>query len=77
MKKYWYKMTIITMVLGVFTACSDDDEPKIPAGPIAPTNGAYIINTGNDGANNASIQWYDREKLTVSTDLFATANGKT
>lgn len=76
MKKYWYKMTIIAMVLGVFTACSDDDEPKIPAGPIAPTNGAYIINTGNDGANNASIQWYDREKLTVSTDLFATANGK-
>lgn len=76
MKKNWYKMAVMAMALGVFTACSDDDGPTIPEGPIAPTNGAYVVNTGNHKANNATIQWYDREKNTVSTDLFAAANGE-
>lgn len=76
MKKNWYKLAVMAMALGVFTACSDDDGPTIPEGPIAPTNGAYVVNTGNHEANNATIQWYDREKNTVSTDLFAAANGE-
>lgn len=63
------------MALGAFTACSNDDGPKIPEGPIAPVNGAYVINTGNSGANNGTIQWYDRDQKTVSADLFAAANG--
>ena len=75
MKKYWYKTAMLVMVLGAFTACSDDDGPKIPEGPIAPVNGAYVINTGNWGENNGTIQWYDRDLKTVSADLFAAANG--
>ncbi len=75
MKKYWYKTAMLVMALGAFTACSDDDGPKIPEGPIAPVNGAYVINTGNSGANNGTIQWYDRDQKTVSADLFAAANG--
>lgn len=75
MKKYWYKTAMLVMALGVFTACSDDDGPKIPEGPIAPVNGAYVINTGNWNENNGTIQWYDRDLKTVSADLFAAANG--
>ena len=75
MKKYWYKTAMLVMALGAFTACSNDDGPKIPEGPIAPVNGAYVINTGNSGANNGTIQWYDRDQKTVSADLFAAANG--
>lgn len=76
MKKNWYKLAVMAMALGVFTACSDDDGPAIPEGPIAPANGAYVVNTGNNNQNNATIQWYDREKTTISTDLFAAANGE-
>ena len=75
MKKYWYKTAMLVMALGVFTACSDDDGPKIPEGPIAPVNGAYVINTGNWNENNGTIQWYDRDLKTISSDLFAAANG--
>ena len=56
MKKYWYKTAMLVIALGAFTACSDDDEPTIPKGPIAPVNGAYVINTGNWGENNGTIQ---------------------
>lgn len=76
MKKYWYKAAMLTMALGVFTACDDEDTPKVPEGPVAPTNGAYIINTGNWNENNGTIQWYDRDQKSVSTDLFAAANGE-
>lgn len=75
MKKYWYKTAMLVMALGAFTACSDDDGPEIPKGPIAPVNGAYVINTGNNKANNGTIQWYDRDQKTISTDLFTAANG--
>lgn len=75
MKKYWYKTAMLVIALGAFTACSDDDEPTIPKGPIAPVNGAYVINTGNWGENNGTIQWYDRDLKTISADLFAAANG--
>ena len=46
MKKYWYKTAMLVMALGVFTACSDDDGPKIPEGPIAPVNMLLIQETG-------------------------------
>ncbi len=75
MKKYWYKTILLGITLGTFAACSEDNDPI--STPTEPTTfGAYILNTGNWGANNATVQWYDMEKGTVSTDLFATANGK-
>lgn len=77
MKKNWYKMALMAVVLGSFTACSDDDN-DIPDGPVIPTEtvGAYILNTGNWGGNDASIQYLDMEKGTVSKDLYAAANNE-
>lgn len=77
MKKNWYKMALMAVVLGSFTACSDDDN-DIPDGPVIPaeTVGAYILNTGNQGGNDASIQYLDMEKGTVSSDLYMAANGE-
>lgn len=75
MKKYLFKTALWTLALGVFASCSEDDNiPEIPEVPVI-TTGAYILNTGNWGENNATIQWYDLALGNVSTDLFQTANG--
>lgn len=78
MKKYWYKAVLMITAIGALTACSDDDE--IPEGgnttTVTSTLGTYIINTGDYGQNNGSVQWYDPEEQTVSNDLYAAANGK-
>ena len=78
MKKFWYKMLFMTVALGTTTACSDDDEPEIIEPEPVPTEtvGAYILNTGNWGGNDASIQYLDMSTGTVSTDLYAKANGQ-
>lgn len=78
MKKNWYKMILMAAALSTFTACSDDDENDIPEPPVVPTEtvGAYILNTGNWGGNDASIQYLDLEKGTISNDLYAAANGE-
>ncbi|MDE5677786.1 DUF5074 domain-containing protein [Phocaeicola sp.] len=78
MKKNWYKQTLMVIALGVFTACSDDNDnvPEPPVNVPTETVGAYILNTGNYGGNDASIQYLDMEKGTVSTDLYAAANAE-
>lgn len=75
MKKNWYKMLLMAVALGTFTACNDDED-NTPEPPVVPTEtvGAYILNTGGWGHNNASIQYLDMEKGTVSTDLYMAAN---
>lgn len=75
MKKYLFKTALCALALGAFTSCNEDDNiPEIPEVPVI-TTGAYILNTGNWGANNGTIQWYDMESGKVSADLFQTANG--
>ncbi|MBQ7350668.1 MAG: hypothetical protein IJW56_07310 [Bacteroides sp.] len=77
MKKFWYKMALMAVTLGTVTACSDDDEPELIIEPDpVPTEtiGAYILNTGNWGGNDASIQYLDIATGTVSADLYAKAN---
>ena len=71
-------MTLMAVALGAFTACSDDDNniPEPPATVPTETVGAYILNTGNWGGNDASIQYLDIEKGTVSADLYAAANNE-
>lgn len=79
MKLNWCKLAIMALALGVFTACSEDDEPN-GEGPGTETGGgddttdgsgdntggepvvslgAYVLNTGNWGGNDAGIQYLD------------------
>lgn len=78
MKKFWHKMTLAAVTLTLFTACSDDDNNPTPEPPVIPTEtvGAYILNTGNWNGNDASIQYLDIEKGTISADLYQAANGE-
>lgn len=46
------------------TACNNEDDPNPNPNPNpepTTTYGAYIVNTGNWGANDGSIQWFDME----------------
>lgn len=79
MKKHWfYLLLATTATVTSLTSCSDNNDPKQPEPTPQPTTtlGAYIINTGNWGANNGSIMWYDAENQTVSKDLYQTSNQK-
>jgi hypothetical protein len=81
MKKQWYKMAFMALAAVSLTACSDDDDPVNPVTPNQPvgwpdTVGAYVLNTGNWGGNDASIQYYDVQNDVLGSDLYAAANGE-
>lgn len=54
----------------------EDTEEEDETTTVLTTEGVYVINTGNYGSNNGSIQWYDPNEQTVSSDLYEEANGK-
>ena len=77
MKLKFIYLTAAMPLIAAMTSCNND-EPKIDDETEKPviTTGAYIINTGNWGANDGSIQWYDINKGIVSSDIYAASNGK-
>lgn len=77
MKKllFWSAMLFGTLT---FTACSNDDNNPTPETK-TDVNGCYIINTGNWGGNDASIQFYSFDNNLVTpgdseANIFATSN---
>ncbi len=89
MRKTFFRVALMAVALCGFTACDDEDKdvPEPDLGGITDdggegqpgevvTVGAYILNTGNWGKNDASIQYLDKEKGTLSEDLYAAANGE-
>ena len=72
MKKNWLYSILMTIpLIGGLTACNNEDDPNPNPYPEPTTTyGAYIVNTGNWGKNDGSIQWFDMEKQTVSGDLY-------
>jgi hypothetical protein len=77
MKKQGFKWAMMALAAVAMTACSDDDEDIIIGGGTITTNvGAYVLNTGNWGSNDATIQYYDYRDGTMSADLYAAANGE-
>jgi len=77
MQMKWLKALLCVVVLGTFTACSDDDNNNfsVDPDPLTSSPGAYILNTGGWGANNSSLQYYSFSDSTISSDLFAAQNG--
>jgi len=56
-----------------FISCSDDDDPTIE---LEVSVGAYILNNGNWGGNDANIVYYDFAQKLTSGDIFRSQNGK-
>ena len=77
MKNYWYKTALAAVVLGLCAACNDDDEETLPPTlqPSETTHGCYVLNTGNWGGNDATIQYFDAGNFSIGGDLFGPANG--
>lgn len=63
---------LILGTLFLFFACSSDDSMPIPKGKYS--SGVFIINEGNFGTDNSSISFYDREKDSVSQNIFKLVN---
>ncbi len=75
MQMKWLKALLCVVVLGTFTACSDDDNNfSVDPDPLTSSPGAYILNTGGWGANNASLQYYNFVNYSISSDIFAREN---
>ena len=75
MRKMWYKPALAALVLGLCVACNEEEEGTVVVPPVPTTSGLYVLNTGNWGGNDASIQYFDLESLSIGGDLFAAANG--
>ncbi|MDR0700481.1 MAG: hypothetical protein LBG28_14880 [Tannerella sp.] len=75
-KRNFIKMPVLcmTMVLTFFTGCKDDDDPTEE--PLAPSEYIYVLNSGNDGNNNASLSMYNVDDGTVTKDIFEVRNGR-
>lgn len=83
MKKNLFGWALFAFALCGLTACDNDDKDDrnddlggIIGQPEAVTVGAYILNTGNWGGNDASIMYLDKQTGTLSGDLYEAANGE-
>jgi len=76
MKKRNYILAIALCALFTipFISCSDDDDPS--GEPTYTTSGLYILNSGNKGANNATLSFYNLEDGTVVSDIFKQKNNR-
>ena len=71
----WYKPALAALALGLCVACNEEEEGTVVVPPVPTTSGLYVLNTGNWDGNDASIQYFDLESLSIGGDLFAAANG--
>ena len=73
------KNQIILLALLALTMQACTDEPPIPT-PIDPNlafdKGVFIINEGNFGVGNASIDFYQRDSNRLIKNVFETVNGR-
>ena len=83
MKKNWFKLTRnigFCLCLAAALASCDDNNNPIPDPDPTPepteTLGAYIVNTGNSGSNDGSLQWFDLTTHKTGEDLYRAQNGQ-
>lgn len=65
------RLALLFALVFVLSSCEDDDEN----GNRLYENGAFVVNEGAWGANNASVSFISYEDGTVTDDLFTAANG--
>ncbi len=72
MKKIKFLFCLAAAVL--LTGCKDEPKENPEAPVIEPSVGFYLLNQGNMGTNNASIDYYDFATQTLTTDYFVAQN---
>jgi len=73
MKKQILNLFCIIGVLGLLTACSDDNDPTSES---SSSYFAYVVNNGNWNANNGTIMGLSENNGTIScSDIYQLANG--
>ncbi len=63
----------------IAVSCSDNELPPVHGGPVVSDTaiaGIYILNSGKDGSNNASLTYMDASTRELSVNVFGDANGK-
>ncbi|MDR0988149.1 MAG: hypothetical protein LBM06_01625 [Prevotellaceae bacterium] len=79
MKNYFTKSALAALAsLALLASCDKENETPITIDPVENPTVAYVLNTGNWGGNDGSIQGYIKVANNagqISTDLFAAANG--
>ena len=75
MKLKKINLLVLTSLLffAMFISCSDDDDPTIE---MEVSVGAYVLNNGNWGGNDANIVYYDFAKNQTSGDIYRSQNGQ-
>lgn len=74
-KGFIFKSMLLALVSLTVVSCSDDDDDYDYFGDVSNINGAYILNSGSQGSNNASLSFYDTDSTKLSTDVFGNQNG--
>jgi hypothetical protein len=75
MKSVKNKLIMFAMLAATLLAsCSKDD--TVPVEVVKKTTGIYLLNSGKMGNNNASLSYYDFTSKKVTSNLFASLNGK-
>lgn len=75
-KKFAYKsLLLFLLTLGV-VSCSSDDETIYDGWtpPLTSTQGAFVLNSGKMGLNNASLAYYDKATKECNPTVFESMN---
>lgn len=76
MKNYFKTLAVLLMGAALFTACDDDDnDPK--QYPVAVSNGAFLVCSGNQSGNIVgSLSYVDYNSGNIQNGVFQSANGR-
>lgn len=75
---FFYKAFLCLFVTLTFLSCSDDNNDETSYGTWTPptswTQGALILNSGNQDANNSLLSYYDKSTNKCNPTVFESAN---
>ncbi|MBF0575931.1 YncE family protein [Dysgonomonas sp. GY617] len=75
-KNLLFRSMLLTLSTLFLASCSSDDEVDydVWTPPLSSTQGAFILNSGNQGSNNASLAFYDKETKKCNPTVFQSLN---
>lgn len=75
-KNLLFRSMLLTLLTLCFVSCSSDDEVDYGTWtpPLSSTQGAFILNSGSQGSNNASLAFYNKETKKCNPTVFESLN---